>query len=254
LSSRPSRRTALVMTGLSIIVEPNEIFRQGLIRVLSQAGCKECLGFESSEEMEKVAEPSWSDSLFLVNFGQEVGSVARGVALLKVRRPRSRVVVLSEDYSHRQILEAIKAGASGYVLASMSGKALVKSLEVIALGEHVIPGQALQLLMAGAGGDIGLAIRATSRRSCAPVGLLSARELEVLGCMSQGMSNKLIAREWSISEATVKVHVKAILRKIRVKNRTEAALWAREHGISAGGMLHGNGSVHNGNGAGSAAS
>ena len=53
----------------------------------------------------------------------------------------------------------------------------------------------------------------------------------MIRCLSQGKSNKLIARQWGISEATVKVHVKAILRKVHLKNRTEAALWARDHGI-----------------------
>jgi two-component system nitrate/nitrite response regulator NarL len=65
-----------------------------------------------------------------------------------------------------------------------------------------------------------------------PRKILSGREVEVIRCLSQGKSNKFIARQWGISEATVKVHVKAILRKIHLSNRTEAALWARDHGLS----------------------
>ena len=61
---------------------------------------------------------------------------------------------------------------------------------------------------------------------------LSAREAAVLGCLVEGSSNKVIARKVEMAEATVKVHIKAILRKIRVKNRTQAAIWAISHGLS----------------------
>ena len=122
----------------AIVVEPNEIFRQGLVRIISQAGCPNCLGFQSSEQIEAAADPGWNTGLFLVNFGREGEDVARGVSVLKARRPESQIVVLSENYSHAQILGAIKAGASGYVLSSMGSEAFVKSLELIALGQHVI--------------------------------------------------------------------------------------------------------------------
>jgi two-component system nitrate/nitrite response regulator NarL len=61
------------------------------------------------------------------------------------------------------------------------------------------------------------------------VGNLSPRETQILRCLTQGVSNKLIARELGLSEATVKVHLKAILRKVKVGNRTQAAIWAQEH-------------------------
>ena len=74
------------------------------------------------------------------------------------------------------------------------------------------------------------------------------REQEILSCIGRGMSNKLIAREWNISESTVKVHVKAILRKIRVKNRTEAALWAWDKNIGGRVVPHsGEGAINTGN-------
>ena len=79
------------------------------------------------------------------------------------------------------------------------------------------------------------------------------REQEILSCIGRGMSNKLIAREWNISESTVKVHVKAILRKIRVKNRTEAALWAWDKNISRRVVPHsGEGAISTGKNGGTA--
>jgi two-component system nitrate/nitrite response regulator NarL len=65
---------------------------------------------------------------------------------------------------------------------------------------------------------------------------LSVRETVILRCLMEGDSNKLIARKFDITEATVKVHVKAILRKIRAKNRTQAAIWAASHLPSSGNM------------------
>ncbi|WP_431311168.1 response regulator transcription factor [Methylobacterium nigriterrae] len=60
---------------------------------------------------------------------------------------------------------------------------------------------------------------------------LSRREVEVLRCLAEGASNKLIARKFTLAEATVKVHVKVVLRKLKLHNRTQAAMWASEHGI-----------------------
>ncbi|WP_336491872.1 helix-turn-helix transcriptional regulator [Methylobacterium nigriterrae] len=66
-----------------------------------------------------------------------------------------------------------------------------------------------------------------------PVHRLTDRELDVLRCLADGASNKMIARKFALAEATVKVHVKAVLRKLGTQNRTQAAMWARDHGIMA---------------------
>jgi two-component system nitrate/nitrite response regulator NarL len=62
---------------------------------------------------------------------------------------------------------------------------------------------------------------------------LSSRELQILGCLVEGASNKVIANQLAITEATVKVHLKSILRKINASNRTQAAIWALHHGVSS---------------------
>ena len=90
----------------AIVVEPNEIFRHGLVKVLSQAGCANCIGYHSSKEMEAPPDSGCSKGVFLVNFAREGDDVARAVASLKARRPDCRVVVLSERYSHAEILGA----------------------------------------------------------------------------------------------------------------------------------------------------
>jgi two-component system nitrate/nitrite response regulator NarL len=216
------------MTGITktVVVDRNPIFREGLVRILSDAGGMSCAGFGSLEEIGKAAVANWQRALFLIDLGEDRNLVTHGIGSLRERFPESMVVVLSERYSHGHMVSSLKAGACGYLLKQTSCEALIKSLELVSLGECVFPAQARQLICSEDSWETP-ANQAIAQSS----NILSAREVEVLSCLSQGKSNKIIARRWGISEATVKVHVKAILRKIQAKNRTEAALWARDHGV-----------------------
>jgi two-component system nitrate/nitrite response regulator NarL len=175
-----------------------------------------------------------------------------------------QVVVLSARCDFANVLAALRAGANGYLINTISCESLLKSLELITLNETVISFEFLSSLNApapppwreelapapsagfaadawsGAAGEAPNVLDNETAPSLeagkAPLngelGLararhdLSCRELTILRCLTSGASNKMIARELDISEATVKVHVKAILRKIRVHNRTQAAIWA----------------------------
>jgi two-component system nitrate/nitrite response regulator NarL len=220
------------MTGITktVVVDRNPIFREGLVRILSDAGHMSCTGFRSLEDIGKAAVANWTSALFLIDLGEDSNIVTHGIRFLRERFPECMVVVLSERYSHGDMVSSLRAGASGYLLKHTSCEALIKSLELVSLGECVIPAQARELICTEE------LLEAPAKQAIAQYSsILSAREVEVLACLSQGKSNKIIARQWGISEATVKVHVKAILRKIQAKNRTEAALWARDHGVAANG-------------------
>lgn len=214
-----------------IIVEPNELMRQGFMNVLIEAGHTNCIGFESVEEMESTLDPEARDGMILANLGSERDKVARGIEDLKSGHPESPIVLLSNRYCHSHLQTAFKAGASGYILTSTSCEALIKSLQVISLGQPVIPEEALGLVLKEDCDAVDGALSTEAELNSVPTGLLSERELVVLRCLCSAMSNKLIARQCNICEATVKVHVKAILRKINGKNRTEAALWALHQGL-----------------------
>ena len=110
----------------------------------------------------------------------------------------------------------------------------MKSLDLVMLGETVFPSIILDLVRRQAASPEPEV--AESQPIIAAIGdeepvpkQLSVRETVILRCLMQGDSNKLIARKFDIAEATVKVHVKAILRKIQAKNRTQAAIWAASH-------------------------
>jgi two-component system nitrate/nitrite response regulator NarL len=161
-----------------------------------------------------------------------------GLAVLgevKSSQPEARVVVLAEHAELSHLVDAFGAGADGYLLKSISTDALVESLRLVVLGEKVFPGVVTNYLsMLGSSNGNHERVRIGE----VP---LSQRELDIIRHLADGHSNKTIANELSITEATVKVHLKTVLRKIGVANRTQVAIWAVQHGVVKGPNGNGNG-------------
>ena len=136
-----------------------------------------------------------------------------------------------------ELVSAFRAGANGYFADVMTCDVFIKSMELVMMGETIFPPAFLSFVLDPEGGHLGeaaprdeksQAILITTEDTLAPQ--LSTREKSILRCLIEGDSNKCIARKIDIAEATVKVHVKAILRKIRVQNRTQAAIWGMNNG------------------------
>ncbi len=149
---------------------------------------------------------------------------AESVAMLQDAYGSARILVLSAELSVDELGACLRVGAGGYLLSNLSKDVLIHSVRLILLGETVFPSQ---LATAWATGQL--------RRSdqCNPkvLGDLTPRELDILGCLTEGASNKVIARQLGITEATVKIHMKSLIRKIGVQNRTQAALFALHSGF-----------------------
>jgi len=137
------------------------------------------------------------------------------------------VVVLNESGNDLDMLtQAYDIGVAAYLeLAHMQKLALLKSLELVLLGERLFPSKFVAF-QAREHIDTGLSGKRGNQ--------LSARESEILGFVSSGESNRSIAQKLAISEGTVKGHLRAITRKLGVPNRTKAAIWALEHGFGPG--------------------
>ncbi len=118
------------------------------------------------------------------------------------------------------VTPAIRAGAAGYVPKSADGHTLLSALRIVLAGEICIPPRYLGSAAAGAAAD-------SPRPPCAS----TERHLQVLSLLSDGMSNKSIARQLGIAEATVKLHVSAILKELGARNRTEAVIPANDLGL-----------------------
>src|ERR1700730_11153188 len=149
-------------------------------------------------------------------------------------------VLPSKLQSHQplgDLVSAFRAGADGYLFDIMTCDVFIKSVELVVMGETIFPPAFLSFVLGPDGEQLAEtvlldekneAILFTTEDTLTPQ--LSPREKSILHCLIEGDSNKCIARKIDIAEATVKVHVKAILRKIRVQNRTQAAIWGMNNG------------------------
>lgn len=143
---------------------------------------------------------------------------------LDANYPDTPVVVLNDKVYMTTLVACLAAGAKGFLTKDISPSALLRSLQLAVLGETVFPAYLASLLVGGIWESIPQ--RAVTGNACG----LSDREMETVQCLLQGESNKLIARRLSVTEATIKVHMKSAMRKIKANNRTQAAIWAHSQG------------------------
>ena len=134
-----------------------------------------------------------------------------------------RVVVFSVSDNEEDVISALKRGADGYLLKDMEPEDLLKALHQAAAGQIVLSEALTPILVAR--------LREAQPGQTRDINQLTRREREILQLISDGMTNKAIARKLDISESTVKVHVKYLLKKMNLKSRLEAAVWALQNGL-----------------------
>ncbi len=227
----------------TFVIDQSALIREGLTRILAgtrfriSSACSDL--HEISKKVGHVGE-----ALVLLGSNAPPDEDFSELRRFKLEHEHVKIVVLSDPCGPRHLLMAISAGADGFLSKQISRDALLKSLDLALIGETVIPSSCLRMI-------IGNCERASHEIAAAPVApdlhdhiiteskhcemnferlhRLSSKEQLILRCLTQGASNKSIARELNMAEATVKVHIKGILRKIRVSNRTQAAVWALNH-------------------------
>ncbi|MGM0693850.1 MAG: two-component system response regulator NarL [Pseudomonadota bacterium] len=150
-----------------------------------------------------------------------------GIATLKALREQGyagRIVMFTVSDHEEDVVNALRSGADGYLLKDMDPDEMVRQLRQAALGRMVIS-ESLTALLAEA-------LRSQRNQPSAPdIHSLTQREREILRQLAAGLSNKLIARKLDITEGTVKVHVKHLLKKLNLRSRVEAAVWAVQEGV-----------------------
>jgi two-component system nitrate/nitrite response regulator NarL len=139
------------------------------------------------------------------------------------------VVMLTMSREDADLSAALRGGAQGYLLKDIEPEDLVPALEAALEGSNVVARELVGSLARLVRDDTGP--QKAARPGQAPFAELTPRELEILECIADGSSNKMIARELDITDGTVKLHVKAILRKLGLRSRVEAAVSAVEHGL-----------------------
>lgn len=204
-----------------VIVDDHPLFRRGLIQLLHAAPSFRLLGEASNgREGIELARRLRPDLLLLDLNMKGVG----GLDVLKVIKAEdadTRVVMITVSDQADDLVAALRAGADGYLLKDMEPEHMVESLEAAAAG-RVIVSEALTHLLAAA-------LRQQTRPQSADEASLTEQETRILERIAGGLSNKVIGKELDIAEGTVKVHVKHILRKLGLRSRVEAAVWAVEH-------------------------
>lgn len=208
------------------LLSQNEIAREGLRRILISEEFHVRNSAVSAESFVPVEGTGRAERphIIILDDPQDPRESCRD---LSERFPHAHLVVLAEDFDLEEVALAFGCGIDGYIVKEISCAPLIESLKLVALGEKVLPSQLAH--------NLGSVYHATPIIADGHEGRLvsdlSAREIEILKCLMHGLPNKVACRQLNISEATVKVHVKAILRKLRVANRTQAAIWAVKHGF-----------------------
>jgi two-component system, NarL family, nitrate/nitrite response regulator NarL len=202
-----------------LVVDDHPLFREGVVATLGRAG-----GFtvvEATCGTEAVAQAKMiRPDIVLLDVGLPDGRGVEFVGPILQQAPETRVVMLTVADDNDTVLEALRAGASGYLLKGASGGEIVTAVHEVARGNsYASPSVAMRVL------------RNIATRPPTPGEELTEREKEVLELLAKGLTNREIAERVFLSEKTIKHHVTVILQKLAVRNRVEAALLvARQHG------------------------
>lgn len=208
------------------IVSKSRLFRDGLKRLLDETNFDTVCEVEEVRQLNEKRMGESDENMVLFDAGVTAPTNIEDVKSLTSAAAETPVVVLADVLDPRMLVDCMGAGASGYLLKDISTDALISSLRLVQSGEKVFPTHMAALLLRGTQGLI------SAPSSSADLGILSNREGQILSCLVDGESNKMIARKFRVTEATVKVHMKSLMRKIGCRNRTQAAIWAISHGIS----------------------
>jgi len=209
-----------------LIIDDHPLFRKGVAQLIAMAPHLEVVGEVSNGEQGVAIAKALDPDLVLLDLHM---TGMGGIETLRAIRDADldcRVVILTVSDSADDLVAAIRSGADGYLLKDMEPEDLLTAIDEALNGRTVI-GERLNGLLARA-------IREEATAKQRDTASLTDREKEILQGLAQGLANKLIARNLKITEATVKVHVKNLLKKLGFHSRLEAAVWAVGRGTKQG--------------------
>ncbi|MFQ5577155.1 MAG: response regulator [Anaerolineae bacterium] len=204
-----------------LVADDHSLFRDGIISLLEAAQFT-VVGQVGDGQAAVEAALRLRPDLVLMDVTMPRMGGLEALQQIKARLPDTQVVMLTVSDDDTTLFETIKAGARGYLLKSLNATEFLEMLNGLQRGEAAMTRRTTARLLKG------LAQSAAEKPD--RVAALTARETELLQLVARGLSNKAIAQALSVSENTVKYHLKNIMQKLHVQNRTEAAM----HAISAG--------------------
>lgn len=214
-----------------LVVDDHTLFRRGLTALLARDPLLHVVGDAADAgEALRRAQDLQPDLILLDNHLPGVDGVNVLPALLEAV-PNTRVLMLTVSEDERDLAAALRGGASGYLLKTIEGDALVEAIVRAMRGESVVAHEMTGKLVAAYRDAAAAPTPSASALPASRVAQLSPREQEILRGIARGASNKEIGRDLGIAETTVKIHVQHVLRKLDVSSRVHAAVIASEHGL-----------------------
>ncbi|MGQ0710085.1 MAG: response regulator [Rhodoferax sp.] len=220
-----------------LVVDDHTLFRRGLSSLLARDARVVVVGDAAdATQAQRRALELQPDLILLDNHLPGVTGV-EAIGALREAAPRCRVVMLTVSEDADDMARALRAGAAGYLLKTMDGDDLIEALVRAVKGDKVLAEEMTDKLVSAylgaAAAPAGSGVPASvAPASAAAMEALSGRERDILRGIAKGASNKEIARELGIAEATVKIHVQGVLRKLKVTTRVQAAVIATENGLA----------------------
>ncbi len=206
------------------IIDDHTLFRTGIGALLQeyeiQVAAAEVIGAETIQIIKELEPDIILLDLRMPNIdGKDM------LKLIKDNKIKTPIVILTTSEDENDLIECLQLGAQGYLLKTIEPDVLIKSLNKVMAGETVVDPSLTSILARMAQGKLPESPETEIKKKLTP------REYEILTHLAEGQSNKVIARHLGISDGTVKLHVKSILRKLKIQSRVEAAVMAVERGI-----------------------
>ena len=203
-----------------MIIDDHPLFRKGVSQIISEDPNFEVVGEAASGQEGLELAQQIEPDLVLLDLNMKGMDGLETLRRFKQTDLLARYVILTVSDAEDDLMEALKAGADGYLLKDMEPEDLRSNLVKASVGVTVLQDCLTEVLKKAL-------IEPDNKITAAGAGLTD-RENEILECLAEGMNNKNIARKLGISDTTVKVHIKNILRKLNLTSRLEAAVWKHQ--------------------------
>ena len=206
---------------VTYLCEKNNFLREGIKSFLSESDFKIVVEFEEAIDLQGFNEEVTPELIILgIHDRNECLVIEDEINAIKKEFPKTRLVLLITQEDFLSFPDLCSLNVDGYISRDIIKRAFLDYLDLIIIGERIAPSFMIDRLAGKSAGGANH-VKLLEKN-------LSTRELDIIKLLREGCSNKLIARNLDIAESTVKVHLKSLLRKLGMKNRTQVAIWSMD--------------------------